>query len=257
MRILFDRNGLQASVHLGDYLRLSVLVTELFYANNWISFSSEEALTADELSEVDVLVITTRIALPFPWVEEVEYTDQEIKDISDFVHRGGGLLLMSNHADRPGNTFDARKHDAVLAEQFGITLEPTFFGNPRREKTRITAPLFKKEHPIIAGADDDNPVESIITNTFCSIIANNGECIVSIPEEVIDLRDGCSQEGRGFAWALEGEQIKPGAKGRIVVVADSGFIGTEITTMPGPGLIGHGNNLRFVNNSIRWLGKEL
>ena len=257
MRILFDRNGIQAYVHLDDNLRLGVLLTELFSANNWISFSSGQALTSDELSEADILVITTRAALPLPWIEEMKYTPQELSDISNFVHRGGGLLLMSNHADYSGNTFDARKHDAVLAEQFGITLESTFYANPLNEKTRITVPEFKIDHPIITGSDDDKPVESIITNTFCSIFANNGDCIVSIPEEVVDIRDGSAQVGRGFAWALEGEQIKPGAKGRIVVVADSGFIGTGITTMPGPGLIGHGHNLRFVNNIIRWLGKEL
>ena len=41
--------------------------------------------------------------------------------------------------------------------------------------------------------------------------------------------------------------------GRVVVLADSGFIGSAGTTRPGPGLIEQGDNLRFVLNTIAWL----
>ena len=46
-------------------------------------------------------------------------------------------------------------------------------------------------------------------------------------------------------------------EGRVVTVADSGFIGDEGTNVPGPGLINHGDNARFIKNVVRWLGREI
>jgi hypothetical protein len=42
--------------------------------------------------------------------------------------------------------------------------------------------------------------------------------------------------------------------GRVVVTADSGFIGSEGTTFPGTGLIAMGDNRRFIVNILLWLG---
>ena len=36
-----------------------------------------------------------------------------------------------------------------------------------------------------------------------------------------------------------------------------GVLGYEDTVVPGPGLIGHGDNARFINNVVRQLGREL
>ncbi|HUW14547.1 MAG TPA: hypothetical protein VM537_32805 [Anaerolineae bacterium] len=54
-----------------------------------------------------------------------------------------------------------------------------------------------------------------------------------------------------------GTGLDSGCKGRVVVIADSGFIGSDGTAYPGVGLIGHGHNLRFVLHALRWLAGEL
>jgi hypothetical protein len=41
--------------------------------------------------------------------------------------------------------------------------------------------------------------------------------------------------------------------GRVVVVANSGLIGTEGTQFPGLGLIEKGDNRIFLQNAVRWL----
>ena len=118
MRVLIDRNGIQADQHLKDRLRLTVFLTELLADSYWVAFSSKPTLTAEELRHCDVLVITTRSP------EECDHTPPEIANILHFVRNGGGLLLMTNHADRPGGSrYDFRKHDAKLASEFGVVLE--------------------------------------------------------------------------------------------------------------------------------------
>jgi hypothetical protein len=250
MKVLIDRNGLQVQYHLRDRLRLGVFITELLSASYLVAFSSQEGLTREGLSRFDVLVITTR--------SSVDYSQTESESIHNFVHNGGGLLLMSNHGDY-GQLKDMRRFDVKLADRFGVTLERTFFRHSLQgERTVLSQSALNLNHPIIAGASGEGPVRSIVTNTCCSIVANEGEGLVSLSNEMVDKRSGSSPNGQFFAHALEIKSgLKTNHKGRIVTIADSGFIGTDCSAYPGPGLIGHGDNLRFIKNVIRWLGGEL
>jgi len=45
--------------------------------------------------------------------------------------------------------------------------------------------------------------------------------------------------------------------GRIIVIADSGFIGSDNTIKPGPGQITKGDNLAFIINCLEWLSKKV
>ena len=60
-----------------------------------------------------------------------------------------------------------------------------------------------------------------------------------------------TQETCLFAAAAEGS-LGSGS-GRVVVVADSGFVGEDDTGQPGPGLIGRDDNRTFLSNIIEWL----
>jgi len=253
MRVLIDRKGLQASWHLEDNLRLCVFLTELLRASYAIAFSPEQTFTAEELNEYDVLIITTR-------PRTKDYTEAEIESILAFVGKGGGLLLMANHADLPnGKRKDLRKCDAKLASRFGATLERTFFENSRQGKlTRISGSDLNDKHPIIAGMPGKELVELVVTNTCCSIASGKGARLISLPEEMTNRRDHRPPKEQWFACALDGGcGLDPESNGRVVVIADSGFIGTDCTTRPGRGLIGHGDNQLFISNVIRWLGGEL
>ena len=74
-----------------------------------------------------------------------------------------------------------------------------------------------------------------------------------------DYRNGYSHQGRHFAAAAVY------GNGRVVVTADSGFIGSttntqpdritsSATTRPGFGLLEAGNNRPFILNTLHWLG---
>jgi hypothetical protein len=258
VKVLVDRNGLQARRHLKDNLRLSAFLTDLLKDSHLVGFSSGSTLTAEELADHDVLVITTR-------GQKQPYIEAEIRCILDFVHKGGGLLLMANHADRAKTDLrkslsDTRKQDARLAGKFGITLERSCFEHQQRGKrTRIAASAMNGNHRIIAGASGDRPVRFLVINNCCSIVCSECDPLVLLPGEMYDWKNQrTAQEKQLFSCVLDSQAgLESVGEGRVVVTADSGFIGTDFTTSPGPGLIGHGHNSRFIKNAIRWLGGEL
>ncbi len=90
MRVLIDSRGLQAQVHLEDGRRLGVFVSTLEQIVGCsMTFSTGSQLTGKELSDCDVLVVTTR------YPREHAYSQAERTAVGDFVGDGGGLLLMS------------------------------------------------------------------------------------------------------------------------------------------------------------------
>jgi hypothetical protein len=255
MKVLMDSNGLQARVHSEDGKRLQTCLDYLqAIPGCTVHFSPVAPLTAELLAEYDVLIITTRKG------DEPQYTPNELVCIPPFVHRGGGLFLMSNHADIPGRyPNDFTQNDARLARQFGIEIEKTFFAHPERKSlSEISGAALVDTHPILRGATPTDAVRSFVTINGCSILPGHSDPLLWLPNQMIDHRNGYPSAGRCYAVALEME--KPGMRGfsgRVVVVADSGFIGNENTTFPGVGLIAHGDNGRFVQNAVHWLGHDL
>lgn len=255
MRVLIDSNGLQARTHAQDGKRLQTFLAQLEAMPLCsASFSPPQPLTADILGEHDVLVLTTRYGEAYP------YSIEELTHIPNFVRHGGGLLLMSNHGDLPGhNPHDLTKHDAILARQFGIEIETSWFAHAERGAlAELSGSALLATHPIIRGDAEAAPIRSIITNNCCSLRAAGGVPIITLTSQMIDHRNALSSHGRSFAIALDADaRVTPGRRGRVVVVADSGFIGTAGTTVPGPGLIEQGDNRRFIQNVVCWLGREL
>ena len=252
MRVLVDGNGLQARAHAQDGRRLATFLALLRgLPGCHVTLTPEAPLTAGLLQDQDVLVITTR-----KW-QTSPYASTELDYIAAFVRQGGGLLLMSNHGDVPGrHPLDMTRSDALLAREFGVEIENAFFADPEPKRlSEFCEPDLLRTHRIIRGAAGEEPVRAIVTNNCCSIVAPDGAPLVRLTGRMTDQRNGFSAQGRCFAVALENSaQV---GKGRVVVVADSGFIGTAGTTFPGVGLIEHGDNARFALNAVRWLGRDL
>jgi len=250
MKALIDVNGLQARKHKENYKRLKTFLEILCNLSIEYEFSGDRGITRKDLKNFDLLISTTRC--------KKKYSKTEIKRIYNFVQRGGGLLLMSNHGDRPNkNLPDTRKFDKELASRFKVEVENTVFKNPLpRVKTTLTSKVFNNSHPIIKGFDN-NPVYSIVINNCSSIKKNIGTPIVSLSDEMEDNRNKFSHKDRFFAISLdEKSELDTKIKGRVVITADSGFIGTRCTDRPGPGLINEGNNSIFIKNILLWLLKR-
>lgn len=255
MKVLIDGNGLQARTHAQDGKRLQTFLERLEDTLSCVvCLSPEGALNSKILAGCEVLVITTRKGDINP------YSAEELTLIPDFVRQGGGLLLMSNHGDVPGRyPIDLTKQDSILASRLGVGIETAFFANREpNELSELSGSALLATHPIMRGAAGASPIRSIFTINCCSIVSSGSAPLVTLSNQMIDHRNGYAPDGRCFAVALDADgRGTPEFKGRVVVAADSGFIGTEGTTYPGPGLIEHGDNLRFVQNIIRWLGCDL
>lgn len=253
MKVLIDSCGLQARCHAQDGIRLASFLEQLERIPACRSaFSPVGELSARLLSEQDVLVISTR--------KEFPYSSDEMAAIADFIRQGGGLLLMTNHGDIPNRyPIDLTRHDAVLARAFGVSIETTFFAHPdSHTRVELGGSALLADHPVIVGAVGDAPVRSIAISNCCSLSSRHGDPLIRLSGGIIDHRNGYPAQGRCFAVALDAfSPANSLARGRVVVCADSGFIGTPGTTFPGPGLIGHCDNGRFVMNAVRWLGRKL
>ena len=144
-----------------------------------------------------------------------------------------------------------------MAARFHVTLEPTHFRTDRFV-TRISRP-FLQEHPIITGQRDEGRIQELVTNTTCSITSEHGSPIAFLPDT---MRNRGKHEAASaplmYAHCLDPTTFGHTAlRGRVVTIADSGFIGNPDTTHPGPGLIAEGDNRLFIERVVRWFAGDL
>ncbi|MBN1697737.1 MAG: hypothetical protein JW881_09500 [Spirochaetales bacterium] len=95
----------------------------------------EERITATALADCDVLILK---------VPEEKYGAEEIKEITDFVRNGGGLILIAEHTD----VFRTSSHLNTVALQFGFEFEDTSLIDIDNE-FRQTFHVPRIPHPII------------------------------------------------------------------------------------------------------------
>lgn len=261
MRVLIDSLGLQARIHSQDGQRLATFLLVLAQIPDCaVHFSTPAPLSHERLRGYDVLVITTRKKQDNP------YTEAELEAIPAFVRRGGGLLLMANHGDVPGKPYpNMTLNDDLLARKFGIEIENAFFASPGwKDSVEIPGADLWSTHPIISGTQTGQPVRTLVTHNCSSLRTGEGGVpLASLPGTVRDYRNGSTHRDRHFAVAADRGRLT--GKGRVVVTADSGFIGSQAntqpgliaanaTTRPGLGLIEAGDNRSFIRNALIWIG---
>lgn len=270
--VLLDSQSAQAVVHRWDNARLSDLCAALTERGAFhVAFSDEQTPLADQLREVAVFIITSRFGPPVTGEfehprerltasaarPEPAYSDADLAALTDFVGRGGGLLLMSNHGDLPGhNAWDWTRHDRTVAAAFGVSLEPAWFAGPPPEAfPTIEDSCLLADHPIIRGLAGEEPVRQLVVGPSCALRGGaDAVPVVRMGPTMVDWRDGRAVDGYCFAVALEANEER---RGRVVVTARSGFLGSAGTTYPAPGLLQRADNRRFVMNAVRWLARTL
>lgn len=248
--VVFDRHALQSRAHLGiagrdagarSQGRLRDLIDTL-EANLpcSVAFTQGNRIREEDLQDTAVLVIPTRD-------QDTPFADSELEAIEEFVTGGGGLLLMSNHPE-------FTKHDRVLAERFGISVEETCF-TLRGQRVTISSAQLNHGHPIISGGEEGQAIDSLVINNCCTVAADHADVLVRLPPGLdYCMGRNLKSDNRAFAVALPAQGAAASLGGRVVVGGDSGFIGSGDTGYPGPGLFDRADNSSFLTNAIRWLG---
>lgn len=144
------------------------------------------------------------------------------------------------------------KNDSILADKFGFCIEGTTFMNP--DSLIHLSESLLNPHTLLAGASNAPQIETITLNSTCSIQSKLGTVITHLPKDMEDHVLGLPSTERIFALSIDGRAGElDGCKGRIVAIADSGFIGSKGTEKPGRGLIEEGDNLLFIEYILQWL----
>ena len=269
MRILIDAKTLQGRAHLlggesdpgsiepGERLSAFVELLTGLDGGSTVEFTRDTpglTFNPDKLALFDVLVIPTRVET---------YDDAELDAIYFWVTGGGGLLLMSNHA--PYHELNVR-----LGQLAGVNLEGRFCHTPGAATT-IEGEYLNDNHPIIKDPEGRASVSSIVVNTTDALSSERGTPIAFLPPGMRDRIDPNIEPGGkffGVAFDLRRNrpdetallrhiETDPDARGRLVVLADSGLIGTKGTLYPGVGLLHEGDNETFIRRTILWLAMKL
>ncbi|PHN04696.1 hypothetical protein [Flavilitoribacter nigricans] len=199
------------------------------------------AITETNLQWASSLVLLTR-AEPF--------SDEAFNPITQFVlEAGNSLLIFSNHNPH-------EKHDHSLTQRFGVDLCGGYWSG-RRELTTTISGACLRAHPLLDAPEFGKPVSSLVTNTTCRIVSTVGTPFLYLPDGMVGR---WSSEGealipdRIFGLIIDGSKSQSDAvKGKIVILADSGFIADKDSTVPGKGLIDQGDNEVFIRRLIRFI----
>lgn len=198
-------------------------------------------ITRESLSNVSCLVILSRIK---------DFTEEELEVVIEFIqHKDHSLLIMSNH-----NPFELQ--DNVLTSKLGISLIGGYWSGERGVYTHIEKDCLT-DHVIITGKEGEQPIATIVTNTTCRIESDSGTPFIFLPDSMVgrwSSENEPQKEKRVFGLVINGQNEEHDIiRGKVIVLADSGFIGDKGSTFPGFGVIDKGDNELFVRRMFEYL----
>lgn len=198
-----------------------------------------DEITEENLKKSDCVIILTR--------SEV-FTENQINLILDFINRKGkSLLLMSNH-----NPFELFDND--LTRKLGVTLIGGYLTPGKFTKIKEDC---ISNNLIIRGKGEEKRISRIVTNTTCRIISDIGKPFIFLPDTMKGAWSSEKEEllkNKVFGLVIDGEFEKNEfIKGRVVILADSGYIGDKDSKFPGFGLIEKGDNTLLLQRILQYL----
>jgi len=201
------------------------------------------SVSKESLNEVSCLVILSRIR---------SFTTEEINAVLNFIRNPkNSLLIMSNH-----NPFELQ--DNELTSKLGVSLLGGYWSGERGVYTTIGEDCLI-DHELITGKKGEKRITEIVTNTTCRIESDIGTAFIYLPDSMEgrwSSEDEVPKSKRVFGLAIDGHlEDHEIIKGRMIVLADSGFIGDKDSTFPGFGVIDHADNELLVTRMFEFLLK--
>jgi len=264
--ILFDSMGVQQQVQDETGNRLTTWTQSLqsLGSGNTITTSTYATPLSQQLSNVDVLVITTRQFFqateppgvgtdPIPVGTCMAYPSVDLLGIPQWVSNGGGLLMMMNHsgfqaAGPPNDEPIWPVFDIALAASFGIATAFASFENSAGG-TLSMPPASLAPSSITTGVTSVQAWDSGGIYLPVSSGPGNGVPLISLPSSNCSDASGLGYDPSNFVFSA----LYPFGGGNVIVLGHSGVAGNAGTNQPSPGQIDAASNLTFLNNCVSYL----
>jgi hypothetical protein len=197
------------------------------------------------------------INLPFPergQREDPAFTDDEIEAVQTWVHNGGSLLLIADHAP-----FGSAASAMALA--FGVHMHKGFTEIPDESSDPMAFSIENKRltvNPITAGIDSTARVNRVLTFTGQSLDGPSSAIVLlALPDKAIEY---IPQGGEG---QVEMKEQKAGraqglafdyGKGRVVVLGEAAMLTAQVYKDDHFGMnTPDCDNQQFALNIVHWL----
>ena len=219
----------------------------------------------ESLSSIDILVISNARPNAVAGDEAASpppvFAPKEIEALEDWVHEGGSLLLIADHAPFAGSA-------GALAYAFGFEFENVLVS---RVPPGPEPDVFSKEngalhaHIVTAGRDKSEAVHSVQTFAGSAFRApSDARPIIVLPGGYFlrECENPCSEDApkRDAMGYLQGATLEFG-KGRVAVFAEAAMFSAQVAPRTsyrfGFNAPGAEGNKQLVLNVLRWLAMAL
>jgi hypothetical protein len=267
-RVLFDEAHHNIHTATGLYKPLA----DLLRADGYRITPSADMLTPTLLEGFEVLVISNALGAAAlfppeasnpsftPEASNPAFTNDESDAVRDWVHGGGSLLLIADHAPMGAAS-------AGLAQRFGVemsngrTIDP---GNTTPDGKTPGLIVYTRgrglaEHPITNGRTPDERVNLVMTFTGQSL--KGGAGAVAFMQLLETARDvaGASAPATSASGRAQGLALSAGS-GRVVVLGEAGMLSAQLAG-PSQGFLGMNrpgiDNRILALNILHWLSRKI
>jgi len=254
-RVLFDEAHNNFHTTTGRYKPFA----DLMFNDGYQVAANRKPFAKESLQTYKILVIANALGaeeMDDEGADRPAFTEEECDAVRDWVHDGGALLLIADHAPfGAAAQVLAKRFDVEMSKGFVFDVEHSAPGNP-------SLLIFSKEnkllldHPITQGRNDSERINLVQTFTGQALKGPQGATqFLLLAATANDQADPMGGEKKSVAGQAQGLAFKFG-KGRVVMLGEAAMLSAQVA---GPknrpmGMNVPGNdNRQFALNIMHWL----
>ncbi len=226
-RVLFDEAHNNSHIAIGSYKPFADLIMDDGYhvVRNHKSFAKES------LDTFKILVIANALGaedIDDEGADRSAFTDEECDAVRDWVHGGGALLLIAEHAPFGGAAEN-------MAKRFGVEMSKGFTFDPDHSQDGSPSILtYSREnkllldHAITQGRNDAERINRVLTFKGQSLKGPDGSAnFLQLADTAKDKSGRDSEKDTSAAGRAQGLALHFG-KGRVVVLGDAAMLSAQL-----------------------------